>query len=674
VSDPGHTTVSDARGPVHAGHGDVHSHVYNFGHADPGTVLADLLGKGPRRVPEDQLLWLQQRFVYPAGLGHARGILERAGTVLLNGAPGTGRSAAAGILLHELPPGAGVLHELVPDDGENTRLGLQPDSVGESDRLLLDLSAVDEGLWVQAHDQLSSFRHAVSRRSAHLVVVLPAGRAARLRPDLKDFQADLLREPGIRVLRSHLRCAGIGAEDTQQVVPALAAYLDRQPAMREIAELADLIDRARKSDLSQDGFPGWCEQALDAVQDRAGEAALLVEQLGEGPQRALLLATAMLHRAHSDHIHAASERLLDTVRSPHTDLPLLERADLAQRFKEIQATAGPDNIVRFTPLGFDKAVRGHFWTHMPALRPYLRIWVAGTVESAELPEETQDALVGRFAAQCLRTGLPDHLFITVERWTTSPRPTRARLRAAAQTLEHGLGDAEHARLFRKRIYDWACEGSHSEGFTQVLVAVCAGVIAPRHPDQAVVRLHHLTRHARPGDTSAHDALLTLVRADRRLHRLMLDRLSRPPVDSYWPADSTLFMELTDPAVLADAGARTGRLLADPVVQEHLTTGWAETLRRLPVHDWTAHVTQWLAAAGADPSSSDLLLNILVTAAMPRADLLGHVYTITRAWAVTGPGPDDHRGAIADRLLSKISLAQRSRRLIAEEPEQGDTAP
>jgi hypothetical protein len=674
MGDPGHVSVADTRGPVHTGSGLL-LNIEHLDHGDPATLLADLLGGRPRTVAEDQLHWLYQRFVHPGGFGEARYRLEQKQTVLLDAPPGAGRSAAANILLYELRNATGMFHELVPDS-KTGRLRLEPEIVGEGDRLLLDLSRVGEQLWIQAHDLLPSFRDTVTRRRAHLVVVLPHDRVHRLRSDLRAFLVSIDREPGGRVLRSHLRAAGIDVEESRQPVPALSAYLDRQPAMREIADLADLIDGARRTTPPPGGFPDWCKQALHAVQNRDGEAALLVEQLSEGPQRALLLTTAMLHGARADHVHNATELLLDTVKSPHTDPPLLERADLVQRFREIRATTQPDNTVRFAELGFDAAVRTHFWNHLPYLRPHLRTWMLGAVDSRELPAPVRTALVERFAAQCLHTGPPEDLFTLVERWTATPRPHSAILHAAVETLEHGLRHADHGALFRQKIFDWSRSEGNSNSLTQVLVAVCVTAVAPRHPDQAMVRLHHLARRERRS-TGARDTLLDLARADHRLHRLMLARLAHPPIDHYWSTDSTLFLELADPAALTDPATHSRPLLVDPAVQHNLTSGWADTLRRLSHQEWTPLVALWLARASAQPQYADPLMDILVTAATPRADLLGHLYTAARTGTPAAPEQDQHPSpAVTDRLLRKISIAQREHRLAATATatEQGGNAP
>jgi hypothetical protein len=102
-----------------------------------------------------------------------------------------------------------------------------------------------------------------------------------------------------------------------------------------------------------------------------------------GPQRALLLTTAMLHGAHADAVHSATTLLLHAVDHPMDDRPPLEHADLAIRLEEASAGLTQHGAVRFKELEYDTAVRTHFWDHRPDLREHLGTWVGRTVELTE---------------------------------------------------------------------------------------------------------------------------------------------------------------------------------------------------------------------------------------------------------------------------------------------------
>ena len=89
--------VSGTYGSVHAGSGDLYSYVISS---------ADSKGMTPRKQAADDLRWLAQRFVHPAGFGRARDVLESRRTVFLEGPQGSGRIATAKMLLWELSPNA----------------------------------------------------------------------------------------------------------------------------------------------------------------------------------------------------------------------------------------------------------------------------------------------------------------------------------------------------------------------------------------------------------------------------------------------------------------------------------------------------------------------------------------------------------------------------------------
>ncbi|MFE4828191.1 hypothetical protein [Streptomyces sp. NPDC056672] len=653
MTDSAGPSVTGSQEQVHTGTG----HIFNFNRENPASLLADLKGKSPRVVAADQLAWLHQRFVHPPGFGDARDYLKRKGTVLLDGKPGSGRNAAARILLYERRDDAGTFHEV--ETREEGRPRLDPEIVGAGDQLLLNLSGADERLWSEVQDELATFRSTVVERQAHLVVTLPYQRATRLHTDLIDFRVEIGRGPGMDVLQSYLRKSGIPVSETLQPVPALSEHLDNLPPMREIAELAALIETARRRAREQGSFSDWCEHALNAVRDRAGQVAALLAELPSGRQRALLLTTAMLSGAHADDLHHATDQLLRTVNYPKDETPLLERADLAERFAQIKAEADADGTVRFIGLGYDAAVRAHFWNHVPDLRARLREWVGHAVESGRLAQRGRDLLIERFAEQWLRTGPPQALVALVERWTATTR-WEPRLRAAAQVLEYGLKDERHGAFFRSAIYNWSGREGLTDELTQVLVGVCAEVLALSHPEQAMVRLHHLARRQRE-KTTAFEALLVLVRRDHWIRRRMLHRLERGLTSAKWQVDARLFLELSDPALLVSPGPRRAQpLLPDGVVRSQLAAGWAGVFRLLPQHEWNSPLSRWLFAACENDQYSDVFLDVLVAGAAHRPDILGALYTTARDWAAAGADSREDRAEVTARLLHKIGAAQRRR--------------
>ncbi|MBI0375218.1 hypothetical protein JBE27_02730 [Streptomyces albiflaviniger] len=646
MSDSSESRIHDPRGPVHSGLGDQINLIFE-------EFTKGRQGRSPRLLAEDQLLWVWQRFVHPSGFGKARRTLAETSTVLLDGAPGSGRTSAASVLLHELRRDVGSFHELLPDEeGESL---LDPYLVGDEDRILLDLASADEPRWTEVLEELPSFRKTVLDHRAHLVVVLPLRRTDRLPVELDRHRVEIFRPRGMEVLLRHLRQDGLPQADRVRSVPAVSDFLDTPRPMREIAEFASLIVRAQAAARAEDSFIDWCQSARAAMADRGPQVAKHVAAMTGGPQRALLLTTAMLHGAHADAVHSATTLLLRAVDHPKDDRPLLEHADLAMRLEEVSAGLTQHGAVRFKELEYDAAVRTHFWDHRPDLREHLGTWVGRAVEltGPVLSPDDRCHVVQRLSDQYLRTGRCEELASLAEQWTAVPTTAR-RLRAAAQALERGLLDERHGRSFRDKVYDWSRNDRLGEPLAQVLVEICAEVIAVQHPDQALVRLHHLTRRERR-ITRARDALGRLMQEDHRLRRRMLHRLVSRPTS--WPADIDLFLETSDPAALTDVGGRARSLLDETVVRDQLIAGWGMVFGRLPLSAWDKHVRHWLHTACSDEHHTDPLLDVLVSGAAGRGEVFGALYATARRAEPTAPGGRKHGSALTDLLLRKISTAQ-----------------
>ncbi|MDW6064390.1 hypothetical protein SAZ11_48665 [Streptomyces sp. FXJ1.4098] len=646
MSDLADAHIYDPHGPVHSGTGDqVYVVINEFANGSSG--------RNPRHLAEDHLLWLWQRFVHPPGFGQARQILTDTSTVLLDGTPGSGRTSAALVLLHELRRDVGAFHELLP--GEEAESLLDPDLVGDEDRLLLDLSAADEPRWTGVLEELPSFRKTVLDHRAHLVVVLPAHRADRLAAELDRHRVEILRPRGLEVLLRHLRKDGLPQADRARSVPAVSGFLDTPRPMREIAEFAGFIVRAKAAARAGASFTDWCESARAALADRGPRVAKHVAALAGGPQRALLLTTAMLHGAHADAVHSATTLLMRTVDHPKDDRPLLEHADLAARLGEVSAGLTQRGAVHFKELEYDNPVRTHFWDHMPDLREHMCTWVGQTVELSDrvLSPDDRHLMVQRLADQYLRTGRCEELASLAEQWSAVPTTAR-RLRATAQALERGLLEERHSGFFRARIYNWSRNDRLGEPLAQVLVEVCAEVIAVQHPDEALVRLHHLARRERR-TTRARDALCRLMQEDHRLRRRMLHRLVSRPTS--WPADIDLFLQTSDPTALTHLGGRARSLLDETVVRDELIVGWGMLFGRLPVAAWEKHVRHWLHTACSDEHHRGPLLDVLVSGAAGRGEVFGALYASARRAELAAPGGRKHGSALTVLLLQKISTAQ-----------------
>ncbi|MFB7557367.1 hypothetical protein [Streptomyces brevispora] len=643
----GTTWVTGTTGPLHNGIGDMYV-----------TIGADQRGSGRpsfTRFADDQLAWLRRVLVAPPGMGKARSELAGTGTVILDGVPGSGRTCAARVLLREHHKDMGAFRELLPDEEGELPLA-DPELVGAGDRLLLDLSAADTVRWAASRADLSALRKAVHEKHAHLVIVMPHG--GTLESDLQQYRVEILQPCRAWVLRRHLRMHGVPTEQYLRPDPTVTEFLYEQRPLREIADFADLVRRAREAAASGEEFTQWCATARKAQADRREEVATLVATLRDSSQRALLISVAMLHGAHADVVHRAAQLLLRTVGSPPDDLPLLQRKDLAERLGEISAGAGTDGHVRFRDLDYDSTIRTHFWDHMPDLRQHLGTWTARIValSGPSITQELRDGLVAKLAGEYLRTGRAEGLASLAEDWG-STATSRAGLEAAVQALTCGLGDPAHARTFRGWIYQWCANKQLKGEFARVLVQVCADVIAADHPDQAMLRLYYLARRD-DGTADAMQALSDMVQSSHRLRRRLLHRLARCEPSQ---ADLGIFLRVGVAEALTDPYDNGRALAEEESVQSSVITCWRAVLNKLPRPTWQPYTERWLHASVDAGDKGGLLLDLLVGAADRcegrRGAAFAALYASARDAERTAPGGSSRAALTTDLLFQKICSAQ-----------------
>ncbi|MHC5909102.1 hypothetical protein ACVNF4_35340, partial [Streptomyces sp. S6] len=262
------TYVGAAHGPMNSGPGPQHNHYY------AATESRLRSRPRPRSFSESDRDHLAERFVPPSGFQEARRLLADRHTVLLDGPCASGRRTAALMLLHELPGTGGSLHELpdTPDDGNGSPL--DPEDIGEGDRLLLDLSGAEESRYIAFQGTLPDFRTTLIARGARLVVVLPRDLAYLLRSELRHLRAELGRPDPLRVLASHLKCDGVPFTGADLTGPDLAAAL-LPFRLQDVATLADRVREQWRRSTADRGFPDWLRSALaDSAQDRHARSAV----------------------------------------------------------------------------------------------------------------------------------------------------------------------------------------------------------------------------------------------------------------------------------------------------------------------------------------------------------------------------------------------------------------
>jgi len=636
-------TVNDPQAPVNNGEG--HQYVF-YG------VGADwMIRKGVEslRIAHEDRVRLADRFVRPLGFRVAADHLEKPGSVvLLNAPPGSGRRAAAIMLLHALGEEEGIdeaaarFEELPAADKDETPL-----APGEGDRFLLDLSGIaDEEAYAKAQRLLAVRRSQVQKAGAHMVVVLPSGLEHTHAPDLEPHTVTLGRPRGIAVVTRYLRMdrmafrpADLGSADLQRLC-------DRSP-MRELARLAGLVRAARDSGRFGADFAGWLDQALHAVTDRADEVGRQVATVRTAPERALLLAAAVFEEARADTVYEAWQGLMRTLRHAEEETTELARTDFGERLATLGIERGPDGRLRFERLAYADAVRTYFWANFPGVRDDLRNWIGHAAGLRGLTTDDRVNVVVRFGEQSLAVERPDHLFNLVVRWADPATGASLDPRAVA-ALELGLSHERCGGWFRERMYGCVRSGPLSDGLARVLTAACLQSLSASHPDQAVVRLHYLAVRKGEAAREAREALLELAGRDRRLYRLLIDRLrNRMSRD---PRGAEPQVRLLTELLGCDRAP-------DPPPWPDLFLGWETVFSQPPTELWIPLVSNWLNAVVGD-STREMALEVMVGATRGRASALHRLYAITCGWAGGSRRPS--RAAVAALFWQHIDHAQYAR--------------
>lgn len=587
---------------------------------EPGT------SRSARLVPEDILTNLAKSFVSPPGYGGLVTQLRNPGTVVISGAPGTGRRSAALMVLKESGKGATRFRELPDDDAEAPVF--DADFIETGERLLLDLSTEPNPIAQQVITDLRAYRAAVAERQAFLAVVLPFTQQ-HVAAELGTTAVIIERPDGHAVFRKHLAEHGITVTDQELTDETLLRHLTSDP-IRQVAALAERIHRARVAAPPRDGWTAWLATALK-TDTYADTVAQFMKDNPDGRARALLLAAAMFEHATPEVVEFTAAKFLEVTRYPPPEGHRLDLPDLAEALAQVKASIEGQQV-RFESVAYGAAVRTHFWRTFPDLRHELRQWVDRSARSKAVPSTDRSSAVLRYTDQCLRIGHPRDLCTLVERWAKPSAATPDRMvDIAAAALTRALRDEQYGRWFRQRVYHWTRNRQLSPSLATLLVGLCEEVIAPVFPHQALVRLRYLTRHHHLDVVTEARAALTRLSRDGRFARRLLARVHEDLVGEHpHDVDYALFTDIADPVRLTQVDNGGFPRITERLVRSMLTDGWANWLTARPYEDTVAAVARWLDAHAAAPRRNELL-EILATATRGRSRLCAVLYGVSRDW-------------------------------------------
>lgn len=591
------TEILDARGPTHTGSGDQHNYDIRMTLIDQARyrrVRSGLWSKA-------QLDWIEVRFVRPLGFDDASQTLDERNAVILNGPRGSGKRTAAMMLLNKATERRGRgrrFRELFPATADRDREDVAwnaADAVEPDERLLLDLDSLSEDEHALVNKGLMEFRGVVEDRKAFLVIIAHSEYA--LTEGIGGIGRAIRPPAAVDVLARHLEADGItGPVGALEANSAWLGNLAAWP-MSEVARLAELTIAARGNSPFA-GEAAWLESAFQALTDDGSAIAERVSALQEAPQRALLLAAALLSGMTADVAADAAADLLKILKYPATSPAALDSPDLIERLDEVGARIDAERKVRFDQLAQDTAALVYYWDAFPGLRSHLAEWVDCVVRHKALTPGERDELVRRFATQSLRTDRSQDLETLITAWTESGAASQKSklFQHAATLLDTGLTSKSHGSYFRRWIYDRSTQDSPIRlDFATVLIEACMGQLAESHPDQALVRLHHLARRKGEVGELGRDALADFVTEDERRLRRLLSRIAAPNGTPH-PADAAVFLRVADARRLAAPTPRSRALISSARVAENLAAGWRLVLSLRPSQDARARLGDWFQAA------------------------------------------------------------------------------
>jgi hypothetical protein len=611
-------------------------------------VGARLRAARARQSPVDQLRWLAERFVPPPGFSKAVAAIDEYGTVILDGPPGSGRATAAQMLLLkswsgnglESWPGKGKLQELpVQEPGDEPTALLSPDDVGTDDRVWVDLSDADPLFWRKVQRELPTLRARVIECRARLVLIKPD--RDDLQPEFRLYHRRIGLPPPFQVFRHLLRVEGLLPPGEDVDPPKV---IEAARSMDDVRRFIDDILDAKDQPGIGDSLANWIAAAGEPTSPREKQVAEVLSRLPRAAQRALLLSTAMLHGAHTDVIDRGCAALLASLSDESGTA--LERLPLGQRLRAIEAEVDAAGHVYFVAARYEIAVRTFFWRHYPELHDALTTWVRDILDSDGLRDEDREELARGFTDQCLEQRYQARWIDLVEHLT--PRANLSRMSAAVAILQRGLSDENSGRTFRRQIYQWSRASHVPDSLAAVLVAAC-GEMACTHPDEALVRLHHVARRHPKRNVGARDALASHARSDLQLLVLLLSRLTSAYAVTTQQADASIFLNIADAPLFTARQPTSEPLITQGDIARQLTAGWTLAFNWLPTEEWASRAHDWLRCAAEDEANRHVLVDVLIDGARHTPVVLSQLYGIAHRAAF--------RDVIADVVLNKISAVQ-----------------
>jgi hypothetical protein len=600
-------------------------------HFHPSSETSVQLNRAVNReLSKQYVTWLRARFVAPNEYSSAHGKLYGpARLVLLIGERQVGRRATATMLLHGKDRDEATARHLVSatDGDKDEPVSIMAQEVHSGERLFLDLSDVSAASCKVMLHELRFFHEVIQKQKAHLVVAVRADQRNLVPSQFEHDIATITPPPVAETFAKYLQSDEISAS-LQQISsksPEIQKLTNGLPG--RVSSLAKLVHESAAKE-SAKNFKHWFEAASEAFTNYGATIIGALTGLPGGWPRALLWSAAMFEGASARTVFSAAETLMKKLEYPYDAAVLTMESPsalLASKDVSVASVQSFDaKIVSFNKLGYGQAVRAYFWHEFSGLQDVAQDWLVGCLALPDLTPKNRTESVGRYVELCLWATKPDDLIALIEK-------SKNNTDLVEPIVTKGLLHEQFGSQFRRKVYDWSKDVNQPQDFALMLIEACGRVIANSYPDQALVRLDHLTKHRNPSiRQAAKEKILFLTEKDNFLFRRLLYRVTGSPSLGYQPQPSNeLFMELIDPRRLADDSSRTRPMIREPEIQSAVLLGW-KNLLRTPKNQWRSVALRWWNAEAERPANGELL-ELPIAACQHDVKLLSAMYVTARDW-------------------------------------------
>ncbi|WP_328992592.1 hypothetical protein OG394_39985 [Kribbella sp. NBC_01245] len=643
--------VDGAQAPVHTGSGDQNFYVsYQSLELSEAVLERDKEAMGV--VDPQSISRLKKRFVVPRHYREAATMLmgpERC--VFIAGKTGSGRNATGQMLLVEAGQGNEEFRTLQPEPDDPS-----DEMVREGDRLLLDLSSLGDSRFDAQLVRVSRLRELVYRRSARLVVILPADHALSTIEEFRSARVEITGPDPQAVFLNHLAAEGV--RPSPGCVQNHFSSLRGKTMSELIAIVHDVATSKRRAPHTSDDQ--LVLQALNSQMAHREAIEGYLKRPKDVPGRALLLTIGMLEGAPVEVVFEARKSLLEVVRfidDGSTDLdPPGATKDLA-RFA-VKPVAEDGWRLRFEDPARGKAVVSYFWDEHPLVRGAIARWVRKLISDERLEPADQRGLAHRFGAQCMRTLQVDLALESSEEWALHHDDSVRQ--AAYAVLSALLADFRTGSKVSQRLYSWARDEVDSSQLGGMTIALCRNVLAKWSLDQAVVRLNWVARRHRAARIRE-DALAVLRElADDQLGRVLL------VLSAAERFDPEIFNAVASPDRIRGALAREHVDWSLPTALERGWSGLLSCGRPELMYPWFELIAE-------APDSTGKLVRRLAAVCGIERRMTGSLLMTAAAWMKAADGLSERERRVVVQLSIEQAVRARRPEIAAKRRRERDEA-